>query len=102
VRVGEVGIPVDLQRFRLLTGAPIYIDFKAPPYAADEVIEWHARMANAERWTKERDWDATGILDEVRSAGITHVVTTTDKDVTCEGLERVYGDESYRVYRVKR
>ena len=34
VRVGNAGIPVDMQRFRLSTGAPIYIDFKAPPYAA--------------------------------------------------------------------
>ena len=40
------------------------------------------------------------MINEVRAAGITHVVTTTDKDVTSLGLKLVYEDESYRVYRV--
>jgi len=99
VRVGAVGIPVDLQRFRLWTEAPIYIDFKAPPYAPDEVLEWHQRMSNAERWYVNRDWDSTGVWKEVRETGITHVITTTDKDVKCEQLKLVYGDENYRLYR---
>jgi hypothetical protein len=100
VRTGQTGIPVDLQRFRLATGAPIFIDFKAVPYAPAEVIEWNQRVANCERWYKERDWDATGVINEVRAAGVTHVVATADKDVTSQGLEVVYKDESYRVYRV--
>lgn len=100
VRVGAVGIPVDLQRFRLWAEAPIYIDFKAPPYAPDEVIEWHCRMSNAERWYSNRDWDSTGIWQEVKDAGITHVITTTDKDVKCQRLMLTYGDENYRLYRI--
>jgi hypothetical protein len=100
-RVGVVGIPVDLQRFRLSTEAAIYIDFKAPPYAPDEVLEWHQRMTNAERWYSDRDWDRTGVWREVRAAGITHVIATTDKDLTCRALRLVYSDESYRLYRVE-
>jgi hypothetical protein len=100
VRVGAVGIPVDLQRFRLWTEAPIYIDFKAPPYAPDEVLEWHRRMSNAERWYANRDWDGTGTWREVKEAGITHVITTSDKDVKCEYLKLVYSDENYRLYRI--
>jgi hypothetical protein len=102
VRTGQTGIPVDLQRFRLATGAPIYIDFKAVPYAPAEVIEWHTRVANCERWYKQRDWDVSKVIDEVRAAGITHVITTADKDVTSRELELVYPDESYRVYRVRK
>src|SRR5206468_3706267 len=30
--VGENRVPIDLQRFRLATGAPIYVDFKSIPY----------------------------------------------------------------------
>ena len=102
VRTGQVGIPVDLQRFRLATGAPIYIDYKAVPYAPAEVLEWHRRVANCERWYKERDWDKSGVMDEVIAAGITHVVAAADKDVRSSRLELVYSDDSYRVYRVRR
>jgi hypothetical protein len=101
VRTGQVGIPVDLQAFRLSTGVPIYVDFKAVPYAPAEVLEWHRRVANCERWYKERDWDASGVMDEVISAGITHVIAAADKDVTSRRLERVYAGDSYRVYRVR-
>jgi hypothetical protein len=101
VRVGAVGIPVDLQRFRLWTEAPIYIDFKTPPYAADEVFEWKRRLKECEKWYAVRDWDREGLWREVKLEGITHVVTTADKDVTSTALEEVYRDESYRVYRIR-
>jgi hypothetical protein len=102
VRTGQVGIPVDLQRFRLATGAPIYIDYKAVPYAPAEVLEWLRRVDNGARWYQERDWDTKGIMDEVIAAGITHVVAAADRDVRSTRLERVYADDSYRVYWVKR
>jgi hypothetical protein len=101
VRTGDVGIPVDMQRFRLLTGAPIYVDFKAPPYTPAEVLEWHARMSNVQRWYKDRDWDRTGAWREIRAAGITHVITTADKDVKCGALTLIWSDENYRLYRVE-
>src|SRR5262249_25131257 len=45
-RTGQAGgfIAIDLQRFRLATGAPIYVDFKAIPYKDTEVLEWYQRM----------------------------------------------------------
>ncbi|MBO0698896.1 MAG: hypothetical protein J2P46_10915, partial [Zavarzinella sp.] len=101
VRTGQVGIPVDLQRFRLATGAPIYVDFKAVPYAESDVLEWDRRMHQCEEWYKHRDWDATGVWKEVKAAGITHVVATTDRDIKCQELELVYSDASYRLYRLK-
>jgi len=101
VRTGQVGIPVDLQRFRLYTGAPIYVDFKAVPYGEDDVLEWRRRMQHVEEWYRHRDWDASGVLREVRTAGITHVVATADRDIKSQGLELVYSDASYRLYRIK-
>jgi hypothetical protein len=35
------------------------------------------------------------------AAGVTHVVTTADRDVTSTRLELVYADASYRLYQVK-
>ncbi|MSR54720.1 MAG: hypothetical protein EXS09_15750 [Gemmataceae bacterium] len=102
VRSGAVGIPVDLQRFRLSTEAPIYIDFKAPPYEASEILEWHRRLGNAEKWYANRNWDSNGFWIQVRSEGITHVVTTTDKKIEGVALgEPVYEDASYLVYRIR-
>lgn len=101
VRSGAVGIPVDMQRFRLHTGAAIYVDFKAIPYAEADVLEWYRRLERCQAWYGHRDWDRPAIWKEVAAAGITHVVTTADKDVTSEMLERVYADDNYRVYRVR-
>jgi hypothetical protein len=100
VRTGQIGIPVDLQRFRLATGEAIYVDFKAVPYAPAEVIEWYRRVESCERWYAERDWDTSGVIDEVIAVGITHVIAAADKDVTSRRLQLVYTDESYRVYRI--
>jgi len=96
VRTGAIGIPVDLQRFRLHTGAPIYVDFKAVPYAPAEVQEWKSRMEICEAVYRERDWR------RARAMGVTHVVATADNELTSEMLELVYSDESYRLYRIKR
>jgi hypothetical protein len=46
-------IPVDLQRFRLYTGAPIFVDFKSVPYQDTEVLEWYARLHLAQRAQKQ-------------------------------------------------
>ena len=82
---------------------PIYIDFKAVPYAPAEVLEWQQAGRQLRALVeKQRDWDASGVIAEAIAAGITHVIAAADEDVTSRRLELVYADESYRVYRVKR
>ncbi len=89
-------IPVDLQRFRLATGVPIYIDFKAVPYSDAEVLEWHRRVAQAEAWYATAPDTAA-----LRREGVTLVVAPKDKPLTTPGLEPVYSDEAYHLYRVR-
>ena len=98
---GAAHIPVDLQRFRLYTGAPIYIDFKSVPYGEDEVPEWRDRVHRCERWYDQRDWDSPEIWREVVEAGVTHVVTSADRDIKCRAFERIYADDHYRLYRLR-
>jgi hypothetical protein len=93
-------ISVDLQQFRLFTGAPIYIDFKSIPYKDVEVLEWHRRLLWNDQLYQQRDWNDR-ITAELRDRGITHVVTAADRDVRCDALERVYEDDSFRLYRVR-
>jgi hypothetical protein len=100
-RPGSNLIPVDLQRFRLATGMPIYVDFKSVPYADAEVLEWYRRVRQVEAWYAAHDWDAAGLRDEFRRAGITLVVAPADKPPRASFLEPVYADEAYRLYRVR-
>jgi hypothetical protein len=94
-------ISVDLQSFRLSTGAPIYVDFKSVPYKDVEVLEWHRRLLWNQGLYEHRDWNDEGVKAELARRHITHVVATTDRDVHCDALELVHEDASYRVYRFR-
>lgn len=91
----------DLARFRLATRARLYADFKAIPYRDIEVIEWHRRVGNCQRWYAESDWDTSGVIGEVAEEGVTHVVAPAGKPIKSARLETVYEDPTYRVYRVR-
>lgn len=91
----------EMARFRLFTGAPLFVDFKSIPYRDDEVLEWHRRVSAAEKWFAAADWDAAGVIDDLRREGITHVVAPAAKPLKSERLEVVFPGEAYRVYRVK-
>jgi hypothetical protein len=94
-------IPVDLQRFRLATGVPIYADFKSVPYADTEVADWYGRVGQVEKWYAEPDWDKAGVRDQLLKAGITHVLIPRHQAIRASFLEQVYADDAYAVYRVK-
>jgi hypothetical protein len=98
---GTTLIPVDLLRFRLHTGAPLYVDFKSVPYKDADVLEWKRRLDRMQSWYAVKDWDRA-TRDAVTGEGITHVLATADRDLRGDGLERVYGDEFYRVYRLRK
>jgi hypothetical protein len=95
-------ISVDLQRFRLFTGAPIYVDFKSIPYKDVEVLEWHRRLLWNERLYQQRDWNDEATLDALARRHITHIIATADRDIQSDALELEHADESYRLYRVKK
>lgn len=96
---GSNQIPVDLLRFRLHTGAAIYIDFKSVPYADVEVLEWHRRMKQCEAWYAD-DWSQPRIGEELKREGITHVVAPFDRQIVSPFLEEVHRDSAYVVYRI--
>ncbi|MBA4066369.1 MAG: hypothetical protein C0501_22180 [Isosphaera sp.] len=92
-------IPVDLQRFRLHTGAAIYADFKAVPYRDREVLEWHRRVRQAERWFDDGEWKEYETV--LRIAGVTHVVAPAGSPPEADYLVEVHRDPAYRVYRLR-
>jgi hypothetical protein len=94
-------IPVDLQRFRLHTGAPIYADFKSVPYADAEVLEWYRRLKAVEDWYEEPNWDTPGMREALVREGVTHVVAPRGQEPRAAYLEQVHADPAYVVYRVR-
>ncbi|MFO0936289.1 MAG: DUF6798 domain-containing protein [Gemmataceae bacterium] len=91
-------IPSDLQGFRLATGSPIYIDFKSIPYAPREVLEWEQRMKQAVKWYAEERWDREETIQELRNAGITHVVIPAGQVHIYRWGAAVYHDPFFTVY----
>lgn len=99
-RPGSPLIPVDLQRFRLATGAPIYVDFKSIPYYDLEVLEWYRRMKQCEEWYAG-GWDSPFRHEELKAEGITHVVAPAAQHLAADYLRVVYRDHAYILYRVE-
>ena len=102
-RAGKSGhlIAVDLQRFRIVTGAPVFVDFKSIPYKDVEVLEWRRRLLWAEKIYSQRDWNQAALLHELAQNGITHVVTSADCDMQDNASKLVYEDASYRIYAMR-
>jgi hypothetical protein len=95
-------IPVDLQRFRLSTGAPIFVDFKAVPYKDTDVLEWYERLGLARSELEElREGRLSEALTALRPHRITHLVLPAAVDLRGPDVEQVYADDYYRVYRLK-
>jgi Domain of unknown function (DUF6798) len=99
-RPRDSAVSWDLQRFRLLTGQPVYVDVKSIPYKDVEVLEWFRRVEQAEAWYGADDWDK--VHDDLVAAGITHVVVPSSTAAPSATLWPVYADEHYHVYRVRR
>jgi hypothetical protein len=102
-RKGNAGgfIAIDLQRFRLATGTPLYVDFKSIPYKDDEVLEWYRRVL----WCTDLYARQTPLGLDLRAAltsnGVTHVVAPATNAVRFAGLgPPVYRDEAYRIFSV--
>ncbi len=95
-------IAIDLQRFRLETGAPIYVDFKSIPYKDSEVLEWHRRLWLALGIYRRMSDNDPALVQELDQEGITHIVVPADREVRRERLSLEYEDAAYRLYRVRR
>ncbi|MGH2621778.1 MAG: DUF6798 domain-containing protein, partial [Anaerolineales bacterium] len=98
-------IPPRLQDFRLVTGAPIVADFKSIPYRGDELLDWYERNRLLGFFYRDQLSEIDcGLLDEFTNAyGATHVVLEPDqRGLDCPGLQPIYEDGQYSVYRLDR
>lgn len=96
-------IPIELQQFRLATGAPIFVDFKAIPYRDDELLEWYRRLNAALRVYDASGTGGPSALAELLSHDrVTHVVVPANHPLVVPDAAVVYQDRHFRIYRVVR
>lgn len=95
-------VSVDLQRFRIFTGVPIYIDFKSIPYKDYDVLEWYNRLQFVVKVYADESWSDKKTRKDLQSRGITHVLIPSNKQPLGEGYELLHEDAFYRIYRVLR
>jgi len=92
-------IPVKMQDFRLVAGAPVFVEFKSIPYRDPDVLEWYRREKLAERFYTNWKCDLLNRLGI--EEGVTHVVLPEGSPAhSCPALQAVYQDESYSLYRL--
>jgi hypothetical protein len=94
-------IPIELQQFRLATGAPIFVDFKAIPYRDDEVLEWYNRLQVALAVYDPRKRSAA-VAKMLLHSRITHVVVPVGHPLVLPDAAVVYHDRHFRIYRLAR
>ncbi len=96
-------IPTQLLHFRLMTGAPVFIDMKTHPYKDTEVVEWYKRIRIAhDFYGVQAEQGCEALLRLASEEGITHVVTKSEEGLeNCPEATRAYGDSQYFIYEVR-
>lgn len=97
-------IPPKLQDFRLVTGAPVLVDFKSIPYADTEVIEWHSRLMIAQNFFRDsiHNINCVQIEKARKHEELTHVILARPQfGLDCPIFsELLYSDGEFEVYRL--
>lgn len=96
-------IPLDLERFRLYTAAPIFADRKSIPYRDVELVEWYERYRVGTAFYQLNDpaltCDALARLSS-RYRMTRVVLLKGQTDGRCPLLQGLYEDGEYGVYRL--
>jgi hypothetical protein len=91
-------VPSKMENFRLVTGAPILVDFKSAPDRDADVIEWYERLKWVS-WVYQGAEPCDTMIEIAARYGVTHVVTVRNYSPTvCRDLPIVYKDDNYRIY----
>lgn len=95
-------IPIDLQRFRLHAGMPIFVDFKSIPYKDAEVLAWRRRIDLAQKVQDQLNkGQLEGAIDRLRSLRVTHLVRQQGQELSTPSLRPVFAGGGYLVYRLE-
>ncbi|VEP13963.1 conserved membrane hypothetical protein [Hyella patelloides LEGE 07179] len=90
-----------LQKFRLYTGVPIFVNKKSHPYKDTEVIEWHNRVIRSNQ-VYEPKRNRCQLLQQLDTDyELTHVVAEIENQFSCSFLTTLYRDRKYVIYTIQ-
>ena len=95
-------VPAKMIDFRLVTGAPIYVDFNTTPDRDRDVLEWYRRLQKIYFFYGGSHDTCQSLKRIAAQEGVTHAVVQSDDPFTlCRSLPTVYQDASYTVYLLR-
>ena len=96
-------IPIEMESFRLETGAAAFVDFKSVPTKDADVVDWLARNFQVQIFTRRNEGvDVCYQLERLSiEFGVTHVIQTKFvPEVDCPNAEEIYQDDKYLMYGI--
>jgi len=93
-----------LERFRLNTGVPIFVDSKTHPYKDTEVISWYQRIVTAENFYKNDLINYRTLTNLKNNYKVSHLLLKKEgkKNILRKHLKKIYQDSHYVIYRIIR
>lgn len=94
-------IPLKMQDFRLETGMPIVVEYKAAPQSSQGVLEWYERVQEVDHFYSGLPWgEACQRLPElVQRYGVTHIIVPLAEGNHQSCLEEIAHTDEYGIYR---
>jgi hypothetical protein len=92
-------VPSKMTDFRLVTGAPIFVDFKSAPDRDADVLVWYKRIQVINSFYGGSKHACQSLKNIAAKYGVTYaVVETSNPFTTCHELRTPFQDASYTVY----
>lgn len=102
--IERILIPVDLQRMRLNTGIPIFIDWKSTPFKNDETLEWYDRikLTNSFFHTENLNKQNELLQKITKKDHISHVlIRDYEKEHILDECNLIFKNYGYLFYEIK-
>jgi hypothetical protein len=94
-------VPSKMEDFRLVTGAPILVDFRSAPDQDADVMEWYQRLQWISWFYNNSDNPCKLLTDIASQYGVTHVVLQQNTGIhVCNSMPILYEDEQYLIYSI--
>ena len=91
--------PPERDEFRLLTGAPQYVNFKSHPYQDVEVLQWYRRLKASAALYQSYGMDCTQLERLAAEDGVTHVlIAGKTPSPTCDFATKIFESGSTKIF----
>lgn len=95
-----VVVPLKWQQFRLVTGIPIVVEFKAGPQRADNIVDWYERVQQVDHLYAGLPYGEGCMRWEYlqHAYGATHLVLPNDIEPEPDCMKLVFSSKEYSYY----